>query len=283
MITIDSVSFNYPRKAPFFENLNLALSPGNIYGLLGLNGAGKTTLLKLMAGLLAPKKGVISVAGYHPFDRDPEFLENIYFLPEQFEALNVSVNRYAEMTGPFYSRFDKDIFKELLDLFEISVNDKLKGLSFGQAKKAMLAFMFGTKARFLFMDEPTYGLDIPGKDRLRTAVLKYLQDGGIIILATHQAREIDQLISRILVLNKGRILLNAEMWELANKVRIDRMPEEPAAGDTIYHEKAMGGFRAVSENLEHLKSDIDLELLFNAVLSRPEWFTKKLNTGARHV
>ena len=61
------------------------------------------------------------------------------------------------------------------------------------------------------------------------------------------------------------------------------MPEEPAAGDTIYHEKAMGGFRAVSENLEHLKSDIDLELLFNAVLSRPEWFTENFNMGARHV
>ena len=96
MITIKELSFNYGKKKQLFNDFSLNLEDGRIVGLLGKNGAGKSTLLRLIAGILAPQKGEIDVNGYKPFARDPNFLTDIYMIPEEFVLPSVSISNYLK-------------------------------------------------------------------------------------------------------------------------------------------------------------------------------------------
>src|SRR5688572_20493213 len=94
MIKIDSLFFGYSQHMYLVKDLSLALQPGSITGLLGKNGAGKTTLLKLVSGLLCPLAGKISVLSHEPFKRQPSFLRQVFFVPEEFHLPSISIKRY---------------------------------------------------------------------------------------------------------------------------------------------------------------------------------------------
>ena len=95
MITIKNLKFGYGREN-LFNSLHLSLSPGGISGLLGKNGAGKTTLLRLMAGLIFPHGGYLDIKGHNPGDRSPDFLKDLFFLPEEFDLPNVTPVLYSK-------------------------------------------------------------------------------------------------------------------------------------------------------------------------------------------
>ncbi len=108
MIRMNQLDFSY-RKKNVFSGLNLTLSEGHVYGLLGKNGAGKSTLLKLMCGLLFPERGEINVMGYLPSARKPAFLSELFFIPEEIYLPDLKVSAYAELLRPFYPRFDRQM------------------------------------------------------------------------------------------------------------------------------------------------------------------------------
>ena len=101
MIKLSDLSFRYGKKAPLFHSLNLELPEGNIYGLLGKNGAGKTTLLKLISGLKFPKSGTAEVFGHTPKERIPDFLSDLYFIPEELYVPNMKISTYVNLYSPF--------------------------------------------------------------------------------------------------------------------------------------------------------------------------------------
>lgn len=276
MIQIDNLTFSYNRKQKLFDSLNLNLPSGNIYGLLGKNGAGKTTLLKVIAGLLFPKQGIVKMNGFKPRERQPQFLNDIYMVNEEFELPRLTINCYLEIYSPFYPRFNHSLFNEYLNEFKIPTQQKLSSLSYGQKKNFLLSFGLATDCKLLILDEPTNGLDIPSKSLFRKLVANAIHNDRSFIISTHQVRDMETLIDPIIILDEGKIIFQQTMEQISQKISITRQNEMPD-GTVLYIEKHFGGYTVIKENTNQEESKINLEILFNALMSNKEQLTQIFN------
>ena len=268
MVSINNLDFHYPQQSKLLENLQLELQPGKIHGLLGKNGEGKSTLLKLMAGLVFPTSGAISVLGFHPRQRRPEMLQEIYFIPEEFPEFPISIGSFEQIYAPFYPRFNADQFNAYLNEFEIeSKNAKLHQLSQGQKKKVMIAFGLATNTKLLLMDEPTNGLDIPSKGQFRRMVSSVAQSDKCIVISTHQVRDLEKLIDSILIMEQHQLLFQQSTEVICQKLCFKESPFIPENETPIYAEKSLRGVAQIYENRMQEESLLDIELLFNALLN----------------
>lgn len=271
MITIENIVFAYNRKKPLFSGLNLKLEQGNIYGLLGRNGAGKTTLLKLISGLVFPQSGKCMLNGFASQDRIPESLEDIYLLPEEFDLPSVRIFRYIELNAPFYTKFDLKKFGRLIEEFQLDPQKKLNQLSYGQKKKFLLAFGLSTNARLMLMDEPTNGLDIPSKSQFRKVIAASMEADQIIIISTHQVRDLQSLIDPVIIMDDGKIIFNQDIETISKNLLFEPLHKKTEGEKILYAEEVIGGMAAVMANTTGgRETRIDLEMLFNAVVNKPE-------------
>ena len=270
MIQIQNFSFSYSRKKQIYSNLSLALPSGSIYGLLGKNGAGKSTLLKTMVGLLFPTEGVVRVNNFEPKRRQPSFLQTIYFIPEQTYVPSLTVERYVNLYAPFYPKFDKKLLAEYLKVLDVNAEGKLTALSFGQQKKFIIAFGLACNTAVLVMDEPTNGLDIPSKSQFRKLIASALTDDKTIVISTHQVRDLDNLIDQIVIVDDGKLLLNASISDISDKLCLKTVAQLSETHKTIYAESSFGGHAVVTQNTEGVDTKVNLELLFNAVTTNQE-------------
>ncbi len=265
MIQISALSFGYKGKSLLFENLNLSLNEGHIYGLLGKNGAGKSTLLKNMAGLAFPAKGKCLYKGVNVSSRPVSVLQDIYFIAEELFVPSLTPLQFAASTGGFYPQFSKtdfDNYLKVLDVDPVAIMDKL---SFGQQKKVMIAFGLATNTSLLIMDEPTNGLDIPSKVQFRKLMASVLTDERCVIISTHQVRDLDSLIDTLLVLDNREIVVNQLMDEVAEKLTFG-FYSDTTDMRVLYEEENIRGKNAILQNTGQY-GKVDLELLFNAIIS----------------
>ena len=269
MIDLKNLSFAY-RKQKLFSSLNLHLDPGHIHGLLGKNGVGKTTLLKLISGLRYPQAGESRVLGFVPRERRPGMLEDLYLIPEEFSVPAISIRNYESMYASFYPRFDRDALREFEREFDLDREKKLTELSYGQKKKFLLAFGLATNCRLLLLDEPTNGLDIPSKSQFRRVLASALTEDRIIIVSTHQVRDMENLIDNIIILENGQIVFHRNMHEISMHLAFQNEHELPGDEDVVYAEKVLGGNMVVRANRSGEESRIELETLFNAVIAERE-------------
>jgi ABC-2 type transport system ATP-binding protein len=265
MIKINNLNFGYSKHKLLFKNLDMQLSAGHIYGLLGKNGAGKSTLLKNLAGLVYAESGTMDVMGFNPAKRQPALLAQICFIPEEFYLPSVKIDSYVNANAAFYPNFDHAYFSTLLEEFDIPVNQKLMNMSYGQKKKFIIAFGLSTQAKVIIMDEPTNGLDIPSKAQFRKIMASALTDDRCIIISTHQVRDLDNLIDTVIMLDDSNVALKASIEEITNKLCFKRIKELDET--VIYAEPSLSGFNAVMPNFHDEDSKLDIELLFNAVLA----------------
>ncbi len=266
-VTIENLSFSYGKNPEIFRNLSLKLDPGGIYGLLGRNGAGKTTLLRLLAGLLFPREGSCRVFEFEARRRFPGHLAGVYFVAEEMPAPPLTIATYLGLYAPFYPRFDHAQFSRILEEFSLKRDSRLCDLSGGQRKKFYTAFGMATSTRLLIFDEPTNGLDIPAKSQFRKLLVEAVDSDRVIVISTHQARDLQNLIDPVLILDEGRLIFHQSMDSVNAKLAVRLSPEEPDAGDHLFYERSIGGYAVLSENVQsHGGGIIDLELLFNAVL-----------------
>ncbi|RZK49603.1 MAG: ABC transporter ATP-binding protein [Pedobacter sp.] len=266
MITINNLNFGYNKKKLLFKDLSMQLSAGHIYGLLGKNGAGKSTLLKNLAGLVYAQSGKMEVLGYDPAKRQPALLSQICFIPEEFYLPAVKIDAYVKANAAFYPNFDHAYFASLLAEFDIPAGQKLIDMSYGQKKKLIIAFGLATQAKFVIMDEPTNGLDIPSKAQFRKIMASALTEDRCIIISTHQVRDLDNLIDTVIMLDENSVALKASVEEITNKLCFKRVKEIDET--VIYAEPSLSGYNAVVPNFHDEDSKLDLELLFNAVLTQ---------------
>jgi ABC-2 type transport system ATP-binding protein len=208
MITIKELTFWYSKQNKIFEKLNLEINSGHIYGLLGKNGAGKTTLLKLICGLSFPKSGTLVIDGWIPARREPGFLADIFLVPEEISVPSLTLEKFVEIHGRFYPAFDHSQFMEYLGKFELNPDENFSKMSHGQKKKGMIAFALATNTRYLFLDEPTNGLDIPSKATFRSILAAYFSEEKTIILSTHMVRDLESMIDHVLILENHKIIVN---------------------------------------------------------------------------
>lgn len=266
MIEIKNLSFGYNRQTLLFEDLNLVLEQGHIYGLLGKNGAGKSTLLKNIAGLVYPQKGSCLVNGINVSGRPVSVLEGIYFLAEDFYVPSLTPAQFVANTAGFYPKFSKSDFYTYLKALDVDEDAVMDKQSFGQQKKAMIAFGLATNTGLLIMDEPTNGLDIPSKVQFRKLIASVLTDERCIVISTHQVRDLDSLIDTLLVLHEKEIVVNRPMDEVAEKLTFGFYADTEGL-KVLYEERDMRGSNAIVQNTANKYSKVDLELLFNAIIS----------------
>jgi ABC-2 type transport system ATP-binding protein len=269
MINIRHLDFGY-RKALLFRDLNLEIKPGCIYGLLGKNGAGKTTLLKLLTGLRRPGAGNIEVLSHLPSRREASFLADIYIVPEDIHLPNLTANGYERAYAVFYPRFSSNLFDQYLEDLEIEPDIRSKNLSYGQQKKLLLAFGLAANTPLVLLDEPTNGLDIPSKSKFRKILASALTEDRTIIISTHQARDLENLIDPVIILDSGQIIFQQEMATITQKLAVRLVHEEPRGNQCIYYEKIMGGYCIVTENKDDMETRVDLEVLFNTVINQTD-------------
>jgi ABC-2 type transport system ATP-binding protein len=265
MIEIKNLNFKYRKQPNLFNDLSLSESTGNIVGLLGKNGAGKSTLLKLMTGLLAAPKNSISVMGETPIQRNPSFLEEVYFIPEEYDLPSVKIAEYIKAFAVFYPRFDRKKLDTILTDFELDSISHLSKLSYGQRKKFLIAFALSTNCKFLVLDEPTNGLDIPSKSIFRKVMASSLNEDQLVIISTHQVKDVENLIDKIIVIDHGKIIFHQSLWEISEKYAFTTSTNLTGIG-SLYHEIAPGGFK-VMKPANGIQTEVDIELLFNAAIN----------------
>jgi ABC-2 type transport system ATP-binding protein len=277
MINIKNLTFGYRPKQMVLENLNLQIKPGHIYGLLGRNGAGKSSLLHNICGLLFPVSGTCQVSGEIPAGRDPQFLQQVYLLPEEIYLPNVSIKSYLDIYAPFYPAFDRDMFYCFLSEFDIPKEHKLQDMSYGQKKKVMISFALATQAKVLLMDEPTNGLDIPSKKQFRKIIAGVIKDDQLIIISTHQVKDLDSLIDYVLILEDKQIILNQPVENITEKLAFKQVINLDEVASPIYNEGALKGYAVVAINHKKENSRLDMEMFFNAVLSEKQLVLSQFN------
>lgn len=272
MIKINDLGFTYGKsdkpESYVLKNISMNLEEGRIYGLLGENGVGKTTLLTLLCGLKKPQIGSIDTDGHNPYKREPSFLADQYFLSDEVAPVRMKAIDYANNYGKFWERFDLNIFVELMEIFENDPNRKMDKMSFGQLKKTYIAFALACGTKYLFMDEPTNGLDIPSKAQFRKAVMKYTREDSVLLISTHQVRDLENIIDPIIILDKKEVLLNATVQEITEKLYFDYSNEKTA--DCLYSEIIPGGSIQVKLNQTEEESKVNIEALFNTVHQHKE-------------
>lgn len=266
MIEVTDLTFGYSKKSLLFKNLNLKLEAGHIYGLLGKNGAGKSTLLKNLAGLVYPIEGSCKVNGHTAADRLPSFLQELFFIPEELYLPDVSLKQFMRSTAHFYPRFKEEQFFKMLEEFEVPADSSLKNLSFGQQKKAMIAFGLATHTALIILDEPTNGLDIPSKTQFRKILASALTEERCIIVSTHQVRDLDSLIDTLIILHDKEIVLNNTLDLISERIQFTTRAQANTDQVLYIGENGMG-VNTISLNPDAHSGKVALELLFNAITS----------------
>ena len=262
MIKIQNLAFSYG-KTEVLRNISMELKPGRIYGLLGENGVGKTTLLTLLCGLKKTQAGTIEADGYDPWNREPALLQDQYYLPDEVAPVNDKALSWAKSTGKFWPNFKLDLFETILGELEVNPAQKMNAMSAGQLKKTNIAFALAAGTRFLYLDEPTNGLDIPSKAQFRSALMKYTAEDSVIVISTHQVRDLENVIDPIIILDRRDVLLNATTEQISEKFFFDY--GTTVHPEALYSEQLPGGFIQVLPNTEKLDSKVNIEALFNTV------------------
>lgn len=267
MIQLNNIQFAYVPNRKIFEEVNVEMSLGHIYGLLGKNGAGKTTLLKIMSGLRFPNAGTVTLFGQNMCKRGLESLQDLYFLQEEMFVPHLTIAQFVKSYAPFYPAFSIDQFYSYLNEFElVKENGYMDQLSQGQKKKVLITFALATNTRVLIMDEPTNGLDIPSKSTFRKLMASVADEHRLVVISTHQVRDLHSLIDMVAILDNGRMVINNSTYEITEKLLFDVDSMKSSNGQIFYEEETPRGTYQVKENVDHVESNLDLELLFNATL-----------------
>ncbi len=269
MISIQHLSYSYGKENCLFKGLNFNQGAGNIVGLLGKNGAGKSTLLKIMSGLLDVNKETVSVNGYVPFKRNPNFLSDVFLVTETPFYPSLSIKSYVKVYSKLYRNFDAEKMNQILEDFELQESQKLTKLSHGQQKKITIAFALATNCKLLLFDEPTNGLDIHSKSVFRKVLINSVEDDQLVIISTHQIKDIESVIDKIVILDKGDIVFEHEMIPIVEKLQFKRVVSLEDQ-TIIYAEKSVGGYNVIMPVENGEETLMDIELLFKAVLDKAE-------------
>lgn len=210
------LSKKYNNMCYALTNLNLALAPGQIVGLLGPNGSGKSTLIKLVNDLLIPTEGVVLVDGMAP---GVETKKLVSYLPERsYLDPSMKIRDIISYFADFYENFVTDRAYHMMTDLEIDVNARMRTLSKGTKEKVQLALVMSRDARLYILDEPIGGVDPAARDYILRTILTNYSEDATILLSTHLITDIENILDRVLFLRQGQIVLN----QTVDEIRMDQ-------------------------------------------------------------
>ena len=205
------------------DGISFSIKPGEVVGFLGPNGAGKTTTLKMLAGLLHPTAGEARVLGHTPASRESAFLRRITMVMGNRNQLqwdlpaldSFDLVRAIYRLAPDEYRRTRDEYTELLELGDL-VRKPVRNLSLGERMKMEFAAALLHRPQVLFLDEPTLGLDVTMQKRIRQFVAEYnRRSGATVLLTSHYMADVQALCRRVIVIHRGRILVDGALGSLA--------------------------------------------------------------------
>lgn len=202
-----NLSKSYKKNVPVLQNFNLAIPAGRIIGFLGPNGCGKSTLIKLIAGLLQPNSGEITVGGY-PVGEQTKAL--ISYLPERtYFSSGMKVDGLVKYFKDFYEDFDSDRAYKLLSDLGINPKANLKSLSKGTKEKVQLILVMSRNARLYLLDEPIAGVDPAAREYILSTIVGNYNPEASIIITTHLITDVEQVLDDYVFLSFGGRILRA--------------------------------------------------------------------------
>jgi ABC-2 type transport system ATP-binding protein len=235
------------------REVTFRIDPGEIVAFLGPNGAGKTTTLKMLAGLLYPTSGRVEVAGFVPWSGGPEFKRRIALVlgnrqqlvwdlpPEETFLLNRAI---YEIAPAVY----RERLAELVTLLELGdVLDKpVRQLSLGERMKCELAAALLHHPPILFLDEPTLGLDVTAQEAIRRFLADYRdRHGATVLLTSHYMQDVTALATRVLIINRGRLLYDGALDALVARIARTKRLELVLGGDDGVTAETLAAFGEV--------------------------------------
>ena len=217
------------------DGVDLRVEEGRILGLIGPNGAGKTTALNAVLGL-TPYQGELKVLGRDPWNErerlmcDVSFVADVAVLPRW-----IKVSQALDYVGGVHPRFDRAKAESFLAKTTIKSNSKVRELSKGMVAQLHLALVMAIDARLLVLDEPTLGLDILYRKQFYDSLLNdYFDRSRTIVVTTHQVEEIQDVLTDVMFINRGRIVLNSSMEEFESRyLEVMVLPDRLAAARAL--------------------------------------------------
>jgi len=227
------------------DGINLKIEEGRILGLIGPNGAGKTTALNAILGL-TPYEGELTVLGRDPWSAREELMRDVAFIADVAVLPRwMRVSQALDYVAGVHPRFDRERAEGFLDRTTIKRASKIRELSKGMVVQLHLALVMAIDARLLVLDEPTLGLDILFRKQFYDSLLNdYFDRSRTILVTTHSVEEIQDVLTDLMFIDRGRIVLETPMDELESRyaevlVRPERLDEARALGPM--HERTLVG------------------------------------------
>lgn len=212
------------------QGISFEIDEGEAVGFIGANGAGKSTTIKMLSGILYPDEGSIEVLGYVPYKQRKAYVSNIGVIFGQKSQLSwdLPVIDSYELLRHIYRIPDKlykenlKIFTELLDMSSF-IEQPVRQLSLGQRMRADIGAALLHSPKIVFFDEPTIGLDVVAKERIREFVRYLNRECGItMIFTTHDMQDIEKICNRLILIDKGKKLYDGSVGELMDKYAVQR-------------------------------------------------------------
>jgi ABC-2 type transport system ATP-binding protein len=234
LLKITGLSKSFGRHI-VFSDLNIRLSTGKVYGLLGLNGEGKTTLIRILLGVIPPDRGQIHYKDGPVSFRSAAYKEEVGYIPEDpFFFGGMRVGELLDFNAGFYRRWDGRRAEELLNRFSLDKKARIKTLSRGTKLKLEMAVALAARPSLLVLDDPTSGLDVPTRHDFLQDIIRELADSGITILfSTHLVHELERIVDHLFILHRGRLILDEEHEAVKNSTRRVRLAFQGAPPQSL--------------------------------------------------
>ena len=211
-----NINKSYRKNHPVLTNLNLSVPAGRIVGLLGPNGCGKSTLIKMIAGILQPNSGEITVDGNPVGEKSCALIS---YLPERtYFNSSMKVNDIVKFFADFYEDFDKERATTLLKDLGIDPKSNLKTLSKGTKEKVQLILVMSRNAKLYLLDEPIAGVDPAAREYILSTIVSNYNPEASIVITTHLITDVEQVLDDFIFMGYGgQIMMAGNAEEARNE------------------------------------------------------------------
>ena len=232
------------------DHVDITLEADRIHGLLGRNGAGKTTLMQLVTGQDFPTAGTVQTFGRRPND-DPEAMRDICFIKESQRYPDIAARHVLTSAAWFFERWDADFAAQLADELRLPLKRPIKKLSRGQRSAIGVVVGLASRAPLTFVDEPYLGLDAVARQLFYDRLLAdYAEHPRTIVLSTHLIDEVANLLEHVVVIDDGRIVVDADADDLRGAATVVSgrrdVVERFASRRHVLHREGIGSLAAAT-------------------------------------
>ncbi|MNI40976.1 putative ABC transporter ATP-binding protein YxlF [compost metagenome] len=197
------------------QDLTFSIGAGKIVGLLGTNGSGKSTLMKIAAGLIPASKGKAAVTGI-PVGIESKSL--VSFMPDRpLTESWMKVRDAIQFYKDFYSDFDLEKARRMLDFMNLNEKDRVSTLSKGMNERLQLTLALSRNAKLYLLDEPIGGVDPVARTKILDAIVEFYSEDSTLIISTHLVRDIERIFDEVIFIKNGTIVMQEEVENLRIK------------------------------------------------------------------